>query len=34
MSKGLACVIEVTFEDGTKWQNPYYEYWLEEYKDN
>ena len=33
VSKVLACVKSATFYDGTTWDNPYYEYWIEQYKD-
>lgn len=28
-----ACVKSATFYDGTTWDNPYYQYWLKEYKE-
>lgn len=33
ISKVLACVKSATFYDGTTWDNPYYEYWLDQYKE-
>ncbi|WP_163536379.1 DUF5780 domain-containing protein [Gracilibacillus sp. YIM 98692] len=33
ISQVLACVKSVTFYDGSTWDNPYYEYWIKEYKE-
>lgn len=33
ISKVLACVKNATFYDGTTWENPYYGYWLDQYKE-
>ena len=33
ISKSIACVKNVTFYDNTTWENPYYEYWIEQYKE-
>lgn len=32
ISTVLACVISADFYDGTSWNNPYYTYWIEQYK--
>lgn len=33
ISKVIAIVKEVTYYDGTTWDNPYYTYWIEQYKE-
>ncbi|MCO5385364.1 MAG: DUF5780 domain-containing protein [Desulfosporosinus sp.] len=33
ISKVLACVKSATFYDGTTWDNPYYDYWIDQYKE-
>lgn len=33
VSKIIAIVITAEYYDGTEWVNPYYEYWVEEYKE-
>lgn len=33
LSKVIACVKSVTYYDGTTWDNPYYKYWIEQYKE-
>ena len=33
VKKLIACIEKVEYYDGSVWENPYYEYWLEEYKE-
>ncbi|ENH97578.1 hypothetical protein J416_06188 [Gracilibacillus halophilus YIM-C55.5] len=33
ISEVMSCVKNVTFYDGSTWTNPYYKYWIEQYKE-
>ena len=34
ISTVIACVTRATFYDGSTWTNPYYDYWIDQYKGN
>ena len=33
IASSIACIKEVEYYDGTRWENPYYEHWIEQYKE-